>query len=106
MGLKEALGWVKDQVWQQVVIETDSLITVQAVRNELKLNSVFGLLVLDCQCLLYSSKIVSLVLIRLPANRVAHYVARDSRVLPDRCFDEHSAPAELKALMYSDCLIY
>uniref|UniRef100_A0A803PVI4 RNase H type-1 domain-containing protein n=1 Tax=Cannabis sativa TaxID=3483 RepID=A0A803PVI4_CANSA len=47
MGVKEALSWVKRNSWEDVEVETDSMFTVQAIRNNHTMSSVFGLIVKD-----------------------------------------------------------
>lgn len=68
------------------------------------MNSVFGLLVKDCQSLLFSMNHVVLRFVKRSANRAAHFVARGSRFLHDH-MDECSIPAELHAILYSDSSI-
>uniref|UniRef100_A0A803NYG4 Reverse transcriptase domain-containing protein n=1 Tax=Cannabis sativa TaxID=3483 RepID=A0A803NYG4_CANSA len=79
IGVKEALSWIKTKGWGKVEIETDSMLTVQAIRTSHTMSSVFGVVVNDCKHLLSSSPHVSVNFIKRSANRVAHYVARHSR---------------------------
>ncbi|XP_060960654.1 uncharacterized protein LOC133031222 [Cannabis sativa] len=103
IGIKEALSWIKNKKWQNVQVETDSMVTVQGIRSNQKMNSTFGLVVQDCQFLLSSLNNVNLFFIRRSANRVAHVIARHSRFFPGCSIFEHNAWADLKALLYSEC---
>ncbi|XP_060962076.1 uncharacterized protein LOC133032219 [Cannabis sativa] len=103
MGVKEALSWIKSKNWSDVEIETDSMLTVQGIRSNYTLNSIFGLIIHDCQLLFSSLNNVRICFIRRSANRVAHVVARHSRFLSGRSIFEHNAWDELSSLMYSEC---
>uniref|UniRef100_A0A803Q153 RNase H type-1 domain-containing protein n=1 Tax=Cannabis sativa TaxID=3483 RepID=A0A803Q153_CANSA len=52
VAIKEALNWVKGEHWEWVVIETNSLVSGQAIRSTQTMFSTFGLLVADCKALL------------------------------------------------------
>uniref|UniRef100_A0A803P1X0 Reverse transcriptase zinc-binding domain-containing protein n=1 Tax=Cannabis sativa TaxID=3483 RepID=A0A803P1X0_CANSA len=47
--LKEALSWVKAKGWEDVIIESDALLVVQAINSSVSMSSQFGLLVADCR---------------------------------------------------------
>lgn len=55
LGLKEALSWIKQQPKVSMVVETDCLVLVQAIRYQWAttegepMNSYFGVLVEDCK---------------------------------------------------------
>ncbi|KAM6547817.1 hypothetical protein CsatB_019493 [Cannabis sativa] len=103
MGVKEALSWIKSNNCSDVVIETDSMLTVQGIRSNHSVNSIFGLIIHDCQILLSSLNNVRICFIRRSANRVAHVVARHSRFLSGRSIFEYNAWEELISLLYSEC---
>uniref|UniRef100_A0A803Q309 RNase H type-1 domain-containing protein n=1 Tax=Cannabis sativa TaxID=3483 RepID=A0A803Q309_CANSA len=42
VGLKEVLSWLKDNKLSNVIVESDSLVTIQAIRSSISFNSVFG----------------------------------------------------------------
>ncbi|XP_060959107.1 uncharacterized protein LOC133030387 [Cannabis sativa] len=79
LGVKEALSWLKCKSWNMVEVETDSLLTVQAIFSKQQMSSVFGLVINDCKILLSSLPNTSLHFIRRSTNQVAHFVARRSR---------------------------
>uniref|UniRef100_A0A803PDA2 RNase H type-1 domain-containing protein n=1 Tax=Cannabis sativa TaxID=3483 RepID=A0A803PDA2_CANSA len=103
IGIKEALSWVKNKQWQNVQIETDSMLTIQSIRSNQKMNSTFRLVIQDCQLLLSSLQNVNFYFIRRSTNRVAHAVTRHSRSFPSHSIFEHNVWADLKALVYSEC---
>ncbi|XP_062103848.1 uncharacterized protein LOC133814961 [Humulus lupulus] len=78
LGLKEALSWIKRKEWRPVVLETDCLNVVHAVRSEVDMVSTFGLIIRDCKSLLNDLCNVDLFFVKRSANKVAHYIARAS----------------------------
>lgn len=52
ISIKESLSWIKEKRWQNVIIETDCLVAVQALQCVMQMPSVFGLLVSDCKLIL------------------------------------------------------
>ncbi|XP_062076333.1 uncharacterized protein LOC133781375 [Humulus lupulus] len=103
MGIKEALSWIKSKNWHNVEIETDSMLSVQSIRSNQIMSSIFGLLIQDCQILLSSLHNVHVRFIRRSANRVAHVVARHSRFLSGCSIFEHNVWTDLQSLLYSEC---
>ncbi|XP_030487389.1 uncharacterized protein LOC115704315 [Cannabis sativa] len=84
LGVKEALSWLKDKGWNMVEVETDSLLTVQAVSSNQQMSSVFGLIAHDCKILLSSLPNVSFCFVRRSVNKIVHFVARRSCFYSDR----------------------
>lgn len=104
MAVKEALSWIKSNGWFRVVLESDSLVTVQAIRSSEHMCSPFGLVVEECRQLLRLSNNIYLYFIRRSANVAAHSLARASYLYPGRSFDRNSGPVELKNSMLTDYL--
>uniref|UniRef100_A0A803QIZ4 Reverse transcriptase domain-containing protein n=1 Tax=Cannabis sativa TaxID=3483 RepID=A0A803QIZ4_CANSA len=104
LSIKEALSWIKSKNWQNVEIESDSMISVQGIRGNQVINSLSGLILHDCQILLSSLPSVSLRFIRRSANRVAHVVARYSRFLSGRSIFEYNVWSDCESLLYSKYL--
>ena len=52
IAVKEALSWFKTKQWSKVMVESDCMKVVQALRSSVELTSTFGLVVLDCKQLL------------------------------------------------------
>ncbi|KAM6584509.1 hypothetical protein CsatB_011511 [Cannabis sativa] len=104
IGIKEALSWIKRKQWIDVVLETDSLIAVQALKSSIAMPSQFGLLVRDCQELVLSLNNISVIFVKRSANKPAHCVARGSCLKSDCTFSEHDAPLALKTIVYAESL--
>uniref|UniRef100_A0A803Q693 RNase H type-1 domain-containing protein n=1 Tax=Cannabis sativa TaxID=3483 RepID=A0A803Q693_CANSA len=102
MGIREALSWLKDKPFQQVCVESDSLVSVQAINSSVVMYSAFGLIVQDCKSLLDSMNNVSLRFVKRSANRAAHVIARQSQLFADRMFTKDDIPSELKVVLLSD----
>uniref|UniRef100_A0A803QGE0 Reverse transcriptase domain-containing protein n=1 Tax=Cannabis sativa TaxID=3483 RepID=A0A803QGE0_CANSA len=103
MGIREALSWLKDKSFNQASVESDSLISVQAIHSSVVMYSGFGLIIQDCKSLLESLNNVSLRFVKRSANRAAHVVARQSRLFADRMFTKDVIPSELEVVLLSDC---
>ncbi|XP_060974706.1 uncharacterized protein LOC133039775 [Cannabis sativa] len=97
--VKEALSWIKDKGWSKIEVETDSLLTVQAIFSKQQMSSIFGLVTNDCKILLSSSPNISLHFIKRSANRVTHFVARRSRFYSDRSILENNVLTDLHAIL-------
>ncbi|KAM6596482.1 hypothetical protein CsatA_007006 [Cannabis sativa] len=74
--VKEALSWLKGKGWSKVKVETNRMVTVQAIFSKQQMTSIFGLIINDYKFLLSSLQNVSLRFIRRLANRVTHFVVR------------------------------
>lgn len=78
IGIREALiNWV--QARRGVVVETNCLAAIYAIRSSAIKLSYLGRIIEDCKKLLIELKEheVSLVLVRRSANKVAQFLARD-----------------------------
>uniref|UniRef100_A0A803NFE6 Reverse transcriptase domain-containing protein n=1 Tax=Cannabis sativa TaxID=3483 RepID=A0A803NFE6_CANSA len=64
MGVREALSWIKTLPLHQCVLETDSLVVVQAIRSSIDMISLFGLVIKDCKELLATLRNVSIYLVK------------------------------------------
>lgn len=104
LAFKEALSWIKSKQWHNVLIETDCLKVVQALRSSLTFTSPLGLVIADCKQLMQGIANAAFCFIKRSANRVAHCLARQSIFLSDRSFTEANAPSEVMYLCMSDLL--
>ncbi|KAM6545226.1 hypothetical protein CsatB_025962 [Cannabis sativa] len=102
LGLKKVLSWLKDNDLSNVVIESDSLVTIQAVRSSISFSSTFGFCVTECQSLLSNLCDVDLCFIKRYANRVAHHLARASVSYADCMYRESNVPATLMDVIRLD----
>lgn len=62
MAIKEALSWIEDTGWMNVIVESDSLVSVQVIRSKVSMLSPFGRVVMECSNMLQVLFIVSLCL--------------------------------------------
>ncbi|KAM6541763.1 hypothetical protein CsatB_006210 [Cannabis sativa] len=104
MGMKEALSWIKRKGWEDVIVETDSLIVVQALNSSIHMTSYFGLLVEDCRLILSTLKNVLISFVYRSANKAAHCLARESCSLSGCLFDELNAPSFLKNIVMAEAI--
>ncbi|KAM6552927.1 hypothetical protein CsatB_013689 [Cannabis sativa] len=95
IGIREALSWIKGHGWQHVIVETDCLTVVQALRSTIDMISPFGQVILECKELLSALKTVSVLFVKRSANMVAHNCARASILYPGCIFDMESVPFDL-----------
>ncbi|XP_074327679.1 uncharacterized protein LOC141665589 [Apium graveolens] len=105
MSIKEALSWIEESQWSEVVLESDCLVAVQAIRSKVKMRSPFGLVIEECRNKLLSLNNVSLLFVRRSANMTAHYVAKMSYSFPGRVFDRENVPIEIKNVLMTDLMI-
>ena len=104
LGIKEALSWVKDKGWQDVIIESDCLVAIQSIRSGTILHSYYGRLVEECKhlLLLLKPKRVCLKFIKRSANAVAHFLAKDTSIVSDRILEGFDVPSDLQSVMLND----
>lgn len=86
MGIKEALSWIKNQNTQPVIVETDCLSVIQAIRCSSVHLSYFGRVIDECKSLVNELKNcrVTLNFVKQYANTVAHFLARHNSSVADR----------------------
>ncbi|XP_062076043.1 uncharacterized protein LOC133780188 [Humulus lupulus] len=95
IGVREVLSWIKATELTNVVVETDSLVTVQACRSTVKMHSTFGFCIDECRTLISSLHDVSLCFVKRSANRVAHHLARASCLNAGCSYSSASASSNL-----------
>lgn len=49
MVIKEALSWIEKMNWPEVVLESDCLVAIQAIRSNTPMRSQFGVIVEGCR---------------------------------------------------------
>ncbi|XP_060969924.1 uncharacterized protein LOC133037116 [Cannabis sativa] len=95
MGVREALSWLKRSPRQQAFVETDCLTVVQAIRSQVKMISLFGIVISECKVLIQELKNVSICFVKRSANMVAHTLPRASILYLDRSFSLGDVPTDL-----------
>lgn len=101
VAIKEALSWIKSCGWREVVLESDCLAVVQAIRSKVILRSPFGRIIMECRRLLVELNI-ALFFITRSANMAAHCLARESLLCSGRMFDRRSVPIVLESCLIAD----
>lgn len=87
LGIKEALSWVKKGEYSEVIIESDCLALIQAIRSATVNLLYLGRIVHDCKSLLVSlnKRNITLNFVKCSTNKVAHnYIARTTSSLAER----------------------
>lgn len=102
MAIKKALSWIADTSWRNVTVESDSLISVQAIRSKVSMLSPFGRVVMDCRNLIQRLFTISLCFIKRSANMSAHELARVSYSFSDWVFDRSSVPVGVNVSLKID----
>lgn len=102
MAVKEALSWIDAMQWGKVVLVSDCLVIVQAIRSQTPMRSQFGSVIEDCRKYLRRLNKVSLFHVKRSANMVAHELARESYNYPGRSFDRNSIPSSIKHCIQLD----
>ncbi|KAM6573212.1 hypothetical protein CsatA_017292 [Cannabis sativa] len=102
ISFREALSWIKNQRWNQVVVETDCLIVVQALRTSCEMRSLFGLIIKECKLLLAELRNVSFHFVKRSANVVAHAFARASTLYSGCTFSMGNIPTDLLSCLIAE----
>lgn len=76
IGVLEAIGWSEDFADQHVIVETDSLLVVKALKEPGRFKLELGHIIDQCRYLLGRRSNLSVVFVRNQANKVAHKMAR------------------------------
>lgn len=86
IGIKEALSWIKNEVTQPAIVESDCLVVIQAIRYSTVNLSYLGRIIDECKSLLNDLKNRHAVLnyVKRSANNVAHFLARHNSSIADR----------------------
>lgn len=102
MGIKEALSWIKNQNTQPVIVETDCLSVIQAIRCSSVHLSYFGRVIDECKSLVNELKNcrVTLNFVKQYANTVAHFLARHNSYVADRIWSGECVYPELYHVQY------
>lgn len=86
IGIKEALIWVKDNMEQLALIETDCLSIIKAIRCSFINLSYLGRVIDECKILLseLNNFHVTLKFLRRSANKLVHFLTRQNSYIADR----------------------
>lgn len=75
-GILEALLWLQNLELQNIIIEGDSLLAVNAVKKEQEYMFEVGSLLMECQSILKTRSDISVCFAKKQTNKVAHLLAR------------------------------
>ncbi|XP_062104232.1 uncharacterized protein LOC133815403 [Humulus lupulus] len=106
IGIKEALSWIKAKGWRNVMVESDSLVSIQAIRSSTPLLSYFGRIIQDCRQIFSELQncSVSLNFVKRSANAVAHCIAKSTSNIADRIVKGNDVPVELNNVLLNDLI--
>ncbi|KAL8106197.1 hypothetical protein AgCh_029847 [Apium graveolens] len=102
LAIKEALSWIKSKGCNKVVVDSDCLTAIHAIRSKTRMVSPLGQVIQSCRNMLVESNTMSLFFVKRSANMAAHELARLSCFFPDRVFDKSSIPVEIQNVLRSD----
>ncbi|XP_062099964.1 uncharacterized protein LOC133805803 [Humulus lupulus] len=98
LGIREALSWIKTKDWHNVEVESDSLVSIQAIRSSTVFLSYFGKIVQECRQLLLDliCHEVSIKFVKRSANAVA---------ISDRIVFGSAIPPDMNCVLLNDLLV-
>uniref|UniRef100_A0A803PSK2 RNase H type-1 domain-containing protein n=1 Tax=Cannabis sativa TaxID=3483 RepID=A0A803PSK2_CANSA len=103
IGIKEALSWIKNMGWTNVIVESDyHLRVINDLKKSKIMASLYGHIISDCKALLANVSSVSFNFIKWSANKVAHVLARSSLVEVDHTFSSITLPTVIASLILED----
>lgn len=104
-GVLETIKWARKLCISKVEIESDSMLTVQAVKQGSPNYLEVGIMIQECRILLDDLPDFSISFVKKQANKVAHTLARVP--CEANCFREFLSPPQivLEKLMYDVSLI-
>ncbi|KAL8104689.1 hypothetical protein AgCh_028771 [Apium graveolens] len=104
VGIREALSWVKQKSWPSTIVESDCLGAIQAIRCSSIHLSYLGRVIDECKQLLsdLESRNVTLKFVKRSANKVAHFIARNSSSIADRRWDMGDTSPDLLHVLMND----
>ncbi|XP_062104835.1 uncharacterized protein LOC133816262 [Humulus lupulus] len=103
MGVREALSWIKRKNWVQVLLETDSILVVQALRSSCSLPSYFGRVIDECKELLNNMSSVLINFVKRSANGAAHALAKESSFVAERSLFQEDMSSLVLDVLIKDC---
>ena len=99
LSIKEALSWIKENNQEDVVLETNCLLVVQALRSKIRMDSYFGSIIEDCKSLWTKPTHVNICFVQRSANKVAHSFARVACYFADHVWEPHLVSVELCSII-------
>ena len=105
MGIWEALSWIKIEHMKDTILETDCLVTVQAIRGSTVMSSYFGALIQECRNILkeVQDKGVILKFVKRSTNNLAHALT-SCYCVADRIWKAGEAPPGIISVISNDLI--
>ena len=88
MEFREALSWIKAHNWSSIIVETNCLLVIKALRSNVSVLSYFGDVILECKSMWNGSNNISYSFVKQSANNAAHAIAKASYSPADRIFKD------------------
>ncbi|XP_062112468.1 uncharacterized protein LOC133823623 [Humulus lupulus] len=102
LGIKEALSWIKRKGWSKVILESDCLNVVNAIKSTSCMVSPYGLLIQECKQLLSKLNDVCVMFVKRSANKVAHNLARAACFKTGCTISRSDVPTDCLSLLLKD----
>ena len=85
MGIQEALSWIKQSHLVNVVVEIDAQRVFKALQDPRLANSLFAILIADCQVLAKDIDETEFSFVKQYVNSVSHNIARAMSSMSGSC---------------------
>ncbi|XP_062087000.1 uncharacterized protein LOC133793720 [Humulus lupulus] len=102
LGFREALSWIKKHNWPRVILESDCLLVIQALRSNVSMLSYFGDVISECKSIWNTFNNVSCMFVKRSANKAAHAIAKASYSPADRIYKEGEFPSSILNVILGD----
>ncbi|XP_073137691.1 uncharacterized protein [Henckelia pumila] len=84
LSIREALSWLKDLSYSNIMVESDALTLIEALKKRSPDDSYVGLIIEDCRFLALELNSCSFIFVRRSANQTAHTLAKAAGSLSGR----------------------
>ncbi|XP_073138172.1 uncharacterized protein [Henckelia pumila] len=91
LSIREALSWLKELNLSNLIVESDALLVIQALKNKASDISSLDLIVEDCKSLVSDLHSCSFVFVRRSANQAVHLLARAVGSMKNNAFSDKLA---------------
>lgn len=102
IGIREALSWIKAKAWPSVVLETDCLTAIQAIRCSSINLSYLGRVIDECKHIFSALDNRKVILKFVKRENVAHFIATHSSSIADRTWSGENVPSDFIHVLLND----
>ncbi|CAN1854604.1 hypothetical protein LINPERHAP1_LOCUS41395 [Linum perenne] len=103
LALLDALLWIEQSGYEQVIFEVDSAEVESATRREGRESTEFGMIISDCKDVLVSRQDFRVVVVRRDRNKAAHELAQQSYTFASPSV-WHASPSWLVHALHPMCM--